>query len=421
MDQRQLATDVITHLDDIPTAPSVGSYLALAEAQAIVDATIEYVRDRSDAVEVAYLTTHRKRLAVSLSLIPMAETQGASCIDIGCYGYMAHWCRVHLGYSTVVGVELDPTSGESVQLRRISVGDETTEFPVHNFDLAAEHWPIGETFDTVTFFETLEHVATDHMGVMLRVKECLKPNGRLVMSVPNAVSYKTLQEFMSGNPPWVYWFFHPDLSHEPRHQFEYTPFFLKFLVRAAGMRELAFRTIFSFVEEESVSQVIAIGADMGIPKALFGETQFIQAAKDPEAAIFRYPDILYDASAYYQSIHPLMRDRLSAALTGYHKRQTAEAERARQKIAESQQDVLKLRKALEDANQTSAESQQDVLKLLKALEDANQTIAEARVALEAAHSSTSWRMTAPLRRAASSNPRLRRIVGQVYRLYRRIN
>lgn len=413
MDQRQLAADALEHLYDIPATPAGGNYLSLARAQEIVDATIRDLQAGGDGVELGYLVTHRKRLAVSLCMIPMAQGPDASCIDIGCYGYMAHWCRTYLGYARVAGIEIDPTCPDPVLLRRVSVAGATTEYTVYNFDLALEYWPFQEQFDTVLMFETLEHVATDHMGVMLRVKDCMKSDGRLVMSVPNAVSHKTLQEFMSGNPPWVYWFFHPDITSEPRHQFEYTPFVLKTLIRAAGLRELAFRTIFAFVEEDSVAQAIGIGADMGIPQTIFGDTMFVQAEKDFAAEVVRYPAVLYDAAAYYEHVHPLVWDRLSAAFASYNRRAddlrkaeedrqrlaveveaerqrlSAEVEAERQRLsAEVEAERQSLTAEIEQERKGRAEvvreleaTQQDVLKMLKGLGDANLSLSTASEAV----------------------------------------
>ncbi len=100
------------------------------------------------------------------------------------------------------------------------------------------------------------------------------------MSAPNAVSYKTLQEHLTGMPPWTYWFFHPDLSREPRHVFKYTPFVLKVLVQASGLQESAFRTICAYSDRNAVDDIFEIGEELSIDPRLFGETMIVQARKN---------------------------------------------------------------------------------------------------------------------------------------------
>jgi SAM-dependent methyltransferase len=83
--------------------------------------------------------------------------------------------------------------------------------------------PLG-TFDVVTMWHVLEHVR-DPMGALVHAADSLKPDGRLVVSVPNIES---LQARLGGED-W----FHLDL---PRHLFHFTPRSLATLVEGAGFR-----------------------------------------------------------------------------------------------------------------------------------------------------------------------------------------
>ena len=219
MEQRELIEQVVDDLLTTPEVPMEGRYLSLAEAEAIVDETIDYVRNCGEAAEYVYSNGHRRRLAVSLTMIPFAESADASCLDVGCYGYMAFWAWRNLGYARVEGIEMRPDVNAPVLSRCIQICGQRLDLKIHNFNITQPEWPIQSTFDTILFLETLEHVDSDPSGVLLKVTQRMHRESLLVISVPNAVSYKTLQEFMAGAPPWVSWFFHPDLKHEPRHSF----------------------------------------------------------------------------------------------------------------------------------------------------------------------------------------------------------
>jgi SAM-dependent methyltransferase len=289
MDQQWLAKDVLSSLSEPLTAPSGGNYLTIAQAQQIVDSTINHVGRFGTEVEYRYLVSHRRRLAESLSWIPIATHGNAACIDIGCFGYMTFWAHTHLGYSHVEGIELRPDQPRGIKDLEVRVGDITVRVPIHNFDIAEPEWEIGRTYDTVLFFETLEHVCSDPVGIMANIGRLMTEESALVMSVPNSVSYRTLREFVSGTPPWVYWFFQPDLSHEPRHCFEYTPFVLKVLLRSAGFEEKAFKTLYAYADEADLGGEMEIANSLSIHPELFGDVILTLVRKVHSTPPIRYP------------------------------------------------------------------------------------------------------------------------------------
>jgi 2-polyprenyl-3-methyl-5-hydroxy-6-metoxy-1,4-benzoquinol methylase len=306
MDQTRLIEDVLAETS-IPEFPQTGRYLSISEARRIVRDSIDYVGRYGDALTYKYLLGHCRRLSITLAMVPFAESSQASCLDVGCFGYMGLWAWRFLGYTQVEGIELHRDKGEPVSNRLIKVGQDELEIKIHNFDIAISNWPLQGCFDTVLFLETLEHINSDPMGVMLNVTNRMHDKSTLIMSVPNAVSYATLQRFVSGMPPWTYWFFHPDLTHEPRHCFEYTPIVLKTLLRAAGLEETAFRTICAYENREALDDIFAIGEALSIDPKLFGETLIAVAKKRPDAEIVRYPDCIYDSDRYYNSMFPSIK------------------------------------------------------------------------------------------------------------------
>lgn len=315
-DQTVMATEILERLRRPVGDLLPGRYLTHHQAERIVDQTIQEVQRSGNCSEAAYLRTHRRRLTMSLTLIPFASRSGAECLDIGCFGYMSLWAERHLGYR-VTGIEWRPDSAEPHGLRRLCLGDDSIDLVVHNFDISGPDWPLAGDYDTILFFETLEHTCVDPVGIMENIGRLMSSFSTLVMSVPNAVSYKTLNEFLAGNPPWVYWFFHPDIKHEPRHCFEYTPFILHYLLRAAGFKEVGSQSIVAYAEPRDLQDVSVVASDLSIDPRWFGDTLLTQARKISDIPPIRYPSCIYDADEYYELIYPVVQPVLRKALENY--------------------------------------------------------------------------------------------------------
>ena len=317
MNQQWLIEHVLGTSASIPSSPEDGrEYLSPQEAEAIVDEALNYLGAHGEQTEYTYMRGHRVRLINTLTMIPKADEEHSRLLDIGCYGYMGYWAKRHLGYETVVGIEWHPDLEDAIIRRVLSVGDDVVEFDSLNFDITCERWPIEGEFDTVLFFEVLEHINEDPMGVMERISSLMPLNATLVMSVPNAISYKALREFLVGMPPWTYWFFEPDLRHEPRHCFEYTPIVFQSLLTASGMRTNAFRTIYAYSTPEREQSTLEIARSVGFTDPEMGETMIAQVTKSRERIALRHPDVLYSPDGYYKNIHPrlevLLNERIQA-------------------------------------------------------------------------------------------------------------
>ena len=315
MNQQWLIDHVLKQGPQLPESPSdERAYLTREEAEQIVDETLDYLGSHSDETEYTYMRGHRTRLVHALTMIPKADEERRRLLDVGCYGYMAFWAKHHLGYEDIVGIEWHPELEDSVLHRELRVGDRTVEFESHNFDISQADWSLDGQFDTVLFFEVLEHINTDPMGVMERINGALKLHGTLVMSVPNAISYKTLREYLVGMPPWTYWFYQPDLSHEPRHCFEYTPIVFQSLLVAAGLSTSAFRVIYAYSTMENEEPVLNIARTLGFRAERMGETMIAQATKAREGVPLRYPDVIYSPEGYYKNIYPRLKEILDQRL-----------------------------------------------------------------------------------------------------------
>lgn len=321
MNQQWLIDHVLDSGSSIPKAPSSERrYLSLGEAERIVDDTLDDLGANGDDLEYTYMRGHRKRLMHALTMIPKADTPDQSLLDVGCYGYMGLWAKAHLGYERVVGIEWHPENPEKLIRRELRVGEDEVVFDSHNLDISQEDWNLTGSFDTVLFFEVLEHINSDPMGVMERITALMPEGSTLVMSVPNAISYKSLREFLVGMPPWTYWFYQPDLSHEPRHCFEYTPIVFKSLLYASGMEPEAFRTIYAYSSPEHEQDTLRIAELMGCDTAELGETMIAQCTKIRSGISLRYPDVLYSPDGYYKNIYPRLQPILEERLRSHRER-----------------------------------------------------------------------------------------------------
>lgn len=372
--QRELAARALARLHDLPQVPSDADSLGQEAAKAIVDETIEKVVATGDEVERTYLLGHRKRLIETLALTPKATHEGANFLDVGCYGYFGHWAIRHLGYGAAAGIEMPLPSGETRIAREVSIGDDTLTIDVHHFNLTDGNWPIDSDFDTAICLETLEHIDHDPSGVLSRLRDRLVPDGRLVLSVPNGVSYKTLSEFLSGMPPWTYWFYNPDLAHEPRHSLEYTPFLMALILDAAGFEQLSFRTIAAYVDEDAVADLYDLGARLGRPRAWFGETMIAVAAKRDDTDVLREPDALYSGERYYEStwplIDPIRQNAIETLLS-----ETAQAEQNAGRIVELERDVVEKTATLNSVHEDLGRSEARVAELERDVAEKTATLA----------------------------------------------
>ena len=100
----------------------------------------------------------------------------------------------------------------------LSVGSKSTKLADVNIDpnraarpdivATVFHLPFGpELFDTILFTDVLQYLPVNTEGLaFFELKRCLKRNGRLVLSVPNAIGVFTLLDpdrWLLGNHPYT--------------------------------------------------------------------------------------------------------------------------------------------------------------------------------------------------------------------------
>lgn len=109
----------------------------------------------------------------------------------------------------------------------LAVAHADFDLPVFAGDLEAIR-PTAK-FDLIILFQVLEHLS-DPATVLMRCSQLLKPQGKLVIGVPNLASW---QARFSGR-----WWLHLDV---PRHLFHFSPESLESALRLADMRVASIR------------------------------------------------------------------------------------------------------------------------------------------------------------------------------------
>lgn len=95
------------------------------------------------------------------------------------------------------------------------------------------------TFDVLLFCEVLEHMTIDPLHAMLEIKRVLKPDGRLILTTPNAARLENLAAFAEGRN-----IYDPYSGYGPhgRHNREYTRHELALLLDHCGFEVETFYT-----------------------------------------------------------------------------------------------------------------------------------------------------------------------------------
>jgi SAM-dependent methyltransferase len=174
--------------------------------------------------ELEYFLIHRDRYRFILERIAgLALPPGAEALDVGCYPPHLLSALELLGFR-VRGVS---SRHEKVDL------ENNIEF---------DRLPFADgSFDLVLFTEIIEHLTLDPRRYLAEVRRVLRPNGRLLITTPNAVHLKNRAKLLVGRS--VYFSLEQLYATNPdddsvyfRHNREFTLGELRAVVAAAGFK-----------------------------------------------------------------------------------------------------------------------------------------------------------------------------------------
>lgn len=145
-------------------------------------ATIQAIYDDKPA---SYFANARHDIVARL------PTDGNSAVlELGCGAGGTGRAALEAGKAgRYVGLELSPTAAAVARekLTEVLVGD------VAEVDLS----PLRGAFDALIISEVLEHL-TDPWTVLSRLRQCLKPGGRVYASSPNVAHWKVIRDLIAG-------------------------------------------------------------------------------------------------------------------------------------------------------------------------------------------------------------------------------
>ncbi|HVM95782.1 MAG TPA: class I SAM-dependent methyltransferase [Candidatus Acidoferrales bacterium] len=134
----------------------------------------------------------RRRYRDTLELVfPFLKQGGKSVLDLG-------GCEMAFLCAPLAGSVLSVSLGSHAE-----AAGARFSFPVRKFDIMDPIFPLeGQTFDVVFFLETLEHLPPPTDVVMKRLRGLVKPDGLLLLSVPNMAFWqKRIKFFVAGRSP----------------------------------------------------------------------------------------------------------------------------------------------------------------------------------------------------------------------------
>ena len=170
-----------------------------------------------------YFSHHVHRLGMHLVYLREQLKPGDSWLDVGSFGIEAAVLTQEMPDVTIRALSLEGN--------RIGIRDQAlTEMPdnvraiqIDSVDVESERFPYGDScFDLVTCFDVVEHLKSSPVPMMLEIKRVLSPEGRLVLTTPNTVSYASVRRMLSGWPPQHCPFYHRSLKYGVIHPKEDT-------------------------------------------------------------------------------------------------------------------------------------------------------------------------------------------------------
>jgi SAM-dependent methyltransferase len=205
----------------------------------------EYVKSWAAEPDAAkYVAEHLSRLSKTLELTPPGGPEDR-ILEMGSYLQITPALRTRLGYGEVRACYYGELG--RVDHRRVtSICGEEFECDIELFDAEKDRFPYRDGyFSTVLCCELIEHLFSDPMHLMSEVNRILRPGGHLVLTTPNIASLRAISAILQGYHPGFFpAYIRPSESGftDARHNREYAPKEIGFLLRDAGFETVSLET-----------------------------------------------------------------------------------------------------------------------------------------------------------------------------------
>jgi len=198
-------------------------YRELSNSQAEIERTCEntYYRTAYRAAELYYWHPIAAWLFQDAPLY-----RGGKILDVGsAYGTLAVYAR------RLTGAEIYCTDFTNSYMSETLSSACRFHFAVSNIELDPLPW--DETFDAIIFTEILEHLNFNPVPTMLKLRQALKPGGRLYLSTPDAAEWGRLPTYADfRNMPLP----QPHVPIVDAHVYQFSLFEVRELAGMAGFR-----------------------------------------------------------------------------------------------------------------------------------------------------------------------------------------
>ncbi len=183
---------------------------------------------------LGYATADCERFLHTLDLVPQGQGE---LLEIGSNPYFTTQLLrrfrpdYRLSLTNYFGGGLHEAK-QQVRFRDFDDVENTTDFTYQNLNIESSPFPFeDDRFDVVVFGEVLEHLTNDPMRALQEIARVLKPDGRLVLTTPNAARLENVVAFIEGRN-----IYDPYSAYGPygRHNREYTRHELHMLMQHCG-------------------------------------------------------------------------------------------------------------------------------------------------------------------------------------------
>jgi SAM-dependent methyltransferase len=181
-----------------------------------------------------YVLRGLRRFVRTLQFIPPGT---GTLLELGCDNYFSLLLHEFTDYEVRTHNLPDGGSGYCGATRfRNKVSGKITEFQRDQFNLESDPFPYPDnTIDVVVCAEVIEHLLHDPMAMLVEIHRVLEPNGAVVLTTPNLISWHAILKAIKGLSPLEFSCFMT--NQEPpllQHAKEYLPNEITGMLEASG-------------------------------------------------------------------------------------------------------------------------------------------------------------------------------------------
>jgi SAM-dependent methyltransferase len=187
-----------------------------------------------DPPPTGYARRCLKRFVTTLGMVPAGQGR---LLELGCDNYFSLLLQKFTSYEVHTQNLATGTGGfsEVSEFLHKPTG-KVVKFDRDHFDLELDRFPYDDnTFDVIVCAEVIEHLLHDPMAMLIEIQRVLKPNGALVLTTPNLISWHAILKAVRGMSPLEFSCF--DSKKQPpllQHAKEYLPTEISEMMEASG-------------------------------------------------------------------------------------------------------------------------------------------------------------------------------------------